>query len=38
MAGTEQVRVARALVAYPAIADACRGELSYSKVRALTRC
>jgi hypothetical protein len=36
--GHEQVRVARALHTYPAIAAAfCRGELSYSKVRAITR-
>jgi hypothetical protein len=34
----EQVRVARALEQYPAVAEAfCRGELSYSKVRAMTR-
>src|SRR5437870_11403725 len=34
----EQVRVARALLEYPATAEAfCRGELSYSKVRAITR-
>jgi uncharacterized protein DUF222 len=36
--GHEQVRVARALLEYPAIAAVfCRGELSYSKVRAITR-
>ena len=34
----EQVRVARALAEHPAVHDAfARGELSYSKVRALTR-
>jgi hypothetical protein len=34
----EQVRVARALEQYPAVAASfCRGELSYSKVRAITR-
>jgi hypothetical protein len=34
----EQVRVARALLEYPATAEAFgRGELSYSKVRAITR-
>src|SRR5438270_2752985 len=34
----DQVRVGRALLEFPAIAQAfCRGELSYSKVRAITR-
>src|SRR5437773_2611233 len=37
-AGREHVRVARALASLPRLADALgRGELSYSKVRALTR-
>src|SRR5437773_8834370 len=37
-AGREHVRVARALGSLPRLADALgRGELSYSKVRALTR-
>jgi hypothetical protein len=37
-AAREKVRVARALAALPLIDDAlCRGEISYSKVRAMTR-
>jgi len=36
--GQEQVRVGRALLDYPRIAEAlCSGRLSYSKVRAITR-
>jgi hypothetical protein len=36
--GQEQVRVGRALLEYPRIAEVlCRGELSYTKVRAITR-
>src|SRR5947209_2762111 len=36
--GQEQVRVGRALLDYPRIAEAlCAGQLSYSKVRAITR-
>jgi len=36
--GQEQVRVGRALLEYPGVADALRsGRLSYSKVRAITR-
>src|SRR3954451_10832184 len=36
--GQDQVRVGRALLDYPRIAEVlCRGELSYTKVRAITR-
>src|SRR5947209_5586821 len=36
--GQEQVRVGRALLDYPRVAEAlCEGRLSYSKVRAITR-